>query len=277
LFGFVRSKSFISTAALLVLGMAIGVAHNHAMSSGSPFVLQDAATTVLYPAQTASRRLVGSGVWFLRVIRSRRAILKENAVLRREVRRLTVENATLHESCAQNVNLRKELGLRAGMAPPTIAAEVISRKESSWFDTATINRGSRAGVVKGAAVVNHRGLIGQVVAVSPFTAQVATLSDPSSSVGAMVQRSRSCGMIQGQGEAHLVLTYLPKDSDVKKGDIVTSSGMGGVVPKGFVIGRVVRVQRNAVAGTTSVLVRPSVKADQLEQVSVIGPKAAQPR
>jgi rod shape-determining protein MreC len=261
---------------MLVLCAIIGSAHNSAAGSGSPFFLQDAATTVLYPAQVAATRLVGSGIWFVRVMRSRKAILGENAVLRREVRRLTLENSRLRESHAENVNLRKELGLRRNVALPTIAAEVISRRQSSWFDTATISRGSRAGVAKGAAVVNHRGLIGQVVSVSPFAAQIVTLSDPSSGVGAMVQRSRSCGIIQGQGEESLVLNYLPKDADIKNGDIVTSSGMGQAVPKGFVIGRVIRVQRNAVAGTTSALVRPSVRVDQLQQVFVIASKAAQP-
>jgi rod shape-determining protein MreC len=273
MFGFFRSKSFISTAALLVLGVAVGVAHNGAVSSGSSFVVQDASTTVLYPVQVASSRLIGSGLWFMRIIRSRRAILKENAALRNEVRRLTRENATLHESYSENLALRRELGLRESLSLPTISAEVISRRESSWFDTATINRGSRAGVVKGAAVINHRGLIGQVIAVGPFSSQIATLSDPSSAVGAMVQRSRSCGIVQGQGEECLVLTYLPKDSDVKNGDVVTSSGMGGAVPKGFTIGRVIRVQRNGVAGTTSVLVRPSVRVDQIEHVFVIASKA----
>lgn len=261
---------------MLVLSAVIGAANNPAVGSGGPCMLQDAVSTVLYPAQITATRLLGSGLWFVRVMRSRRAILRENAALRSEVRRLTSQNSRLQESYSENISLRRELGLRRNMALPTISAEVISRRESSWFDTATISRGGRAGVARGAAVVNHRGLIGQVISVTPFSAQIATLSDPSSAVGAMVQRSRSFGIIQGQGEDRLVLNYLPKDADVRTGDVITSSGMGGAVPKGFVIGRVVRIQRNFVAGTTSAIVRPSVKVDQIEHVFVIGSAAAKP-
>lgn len=274
--GFLRSRSFISSAVLLVLGVIIGVAHNHAITSGTPMALQDAASTVLYPAQYAARRLVSSGSWFASVMRSRRSILKENASLRGEVRQLTQENARLRECSSENDSLRQSLGLRRNVTLRTAAAEVISRRQSSWFDMVTINLGSRAGITKGAAVMNHRGLVGQVVEVTPFTSQVETLFDPNSGVGAMVQRSRSSGIVYGQGEECLVLTYLPKDADVKKNDIVTSSGMGGVVPKGLVIGRVIKVQRNAVAGTTTAQVRPSVRVDRLEQVLVIRGKAGGP-
>lgn len=276
MFGFLRSKTFISTAVLLALGVAIGVAHERARGAGSSFIVQDAATTVLYPAQVAARRLVMSGNWLARVLRSRKSLLTERERLARELRQLRAENSRLRECVAENESLRKELGLSKNVPMPMIAAEVIARGESNWFDTARINQGSRAGVEVGAAVVNHLGLIGQVVEVSPFSSQIVTLSDPGSSVGAMVQRSRSCGVIQGQSEELLQLAYLPKDADVKESDIITSSGMGGVVPKGFVIGRVVKVDRNAVAGTTTVLVKPSVRADQLEHVFVMAVKVAKP-
>ncbi len=75
--------------------------------------------------------------------------------------------------------------------------------------------------------------------------------------------------MQGQGTDYLVLTYLPKDADVIKNDIIVSSGMGGVIPKGIPIGRVVSVIRDSVAGTTSALIRPSVKFDQIEYVFIL--------
>lgn len=274
--GFLRNKTFISTAALIILGVAVGAAQKRAAEQGRPYFHQDVLTTALLPVQYSARRIVASGNWFVRVMRSRRAILRENAALRRQVRKLTAENAALRELAAQRDVLRHQLGLKRSVQVPMVAADVVSRKASAWFYTAVINKGSRSGIELGAAVIDHRGLVGQVAQVGPFSAQIVSLADPGSSVAGMVQRSRSSGIVRGQGEGPLVLSYLPKDADVRKSDIVVSSGIGGVVPKGFVIGRVVRVIRNRSDETTSALVRPSVKVDELEQVFVAVRKQAGP-
>jgi len=117
--------------------------------------------------------------------------------------------------------------------------------------------------------VHFRGLVGQVVETSAYTSQVLALTDPSSAIGAMVRRSRSSGIVKGQGADILLFSYLPKDADIKPSDVVVSSGMGGVVPKGHVIGRVTKVTRDPVAGATSALVKPSVRFNQVEHVFVI--------
>jgi len=205
----------------------------------------------------------------VRVVRPRGSILRENARLRDEVRRLTWENARLAEAAEENARLRMLLGLKRNIPLDVVAAEVISRKAGNWFDTATIDRGRRAGIAPGDAVVNFRGLVGQVVESNLTSSQVAAITDPASSVGAMVRRSRSSGILQGQGSDYLALSYLPKDADVKCSDVVVTSGMGGVIPKGFVIGRVVKVLREATPGTTTALVRPSVRLDEVEQVFVV--------
>ena len=101
-----------------------------------------------------------------------------------------------------------------------------------------------------------------------MNSQMVFLTDQNSGVGGMVQRSRSAGMVQGQGADNLVLTYLPKDADVKVGDLVVSSGMGKVIPKGIPIGRVIEVVPNSLAGATSAVVKPSVRYDQVEQVLI---------
>ncbi|MDH7602689.1 MAG: rod shape-determining protein MreC [Armatimonadota bacterium] len=196
-------------------------------------------------------------------------ILRENALLRREVKRLTAENARLANAAQENVRLRQLLELKQNTPLKTIAAEVISRKPSNWFATATINRGRRDGVSPGDAVVDFRGLVGQIVEADLLSARVVSITDPSSAVGAMVRRSRSSGVLQGQASDYLALTYLPKDADVKVSDVVVTSGMGRVIPKGFVIGRVVRVMRNLTTGMTTALVRPSVRFDEVEHVLVV--------
>lgn len=255
----------------MLLGIIIGIAHNNALDSGKSSRVQDVVRSILLPVNSLSRAVFAVGDGASKVIRPRYAILRENANLRKEVRHLVRENATLREAAEENVRLRQALNLRDSVSLKMTSAEVISRKESTWFDTATIDRGRNSGIVPGSAVINYRGLIGQVLEVDSFSAQIVALTDTESAVGAMVQRSRTSGMLHGQGADYLVLTYLPKDADIKISDIIVSSGIGQVIPKGIVIGRVVRVIRNSIAGTTSALVRPSVNFDQVEQVLVVKP------
>ncbi len=264
-----RNRTAVYLAGLLILGILVGAAHNRALDAGRAFVLREAVQLALTPISIGCRRVFALGDWLTRAVRPRGAILRENARLRREVRRLTQENARLAEAAEENVRLRSALGLKRNVALEMIAAEVISRHASSWFDTVTIDRGRRDGIAPGDAVVNYRGLVGQVIESDLISSHVAAITDPTSAVGAMVRRSRSSGILQGQGSDYLALSYLPKDADVKDSDIVVTSGMGRVIPKGFVIGRVVKVMRSPTAGATTALVRPSVRLDEIEQVFVV--------
>lgn len=274
MFNFLRSKTVLTLVALVFLGVLVGSAQNRELASKKPFFVQDIVRSMLVPVNFSMHAVADVGRRAVLVFRPRSSIIRENDRLRKEVRDLKRENARLRELADESVSLRKELGFRQASTLEMTPAEIVSRGVSNWFDTATINAGSRSGVERGAAVVNHLGLIGQIVDTDPFTSEVVALSDQSSAVGAMVRRSRCSGVIQGQGADDLVLAYLPKDADVKVNDEVISSGMGQVVPKGLPIGRVVGVVRNSLAGTTSALVRPSVRFDQAEQVFVVKPGQA---
>ena len=266
---FLRSKTIITLIVLLLLGALIGSVQRRAQEAKRPFIVQDIVHSMLIPVNAVGRVASGIGDGFVNLLRPNHSIKKENTMLRRQVHELTFENAKLREAANENVGLKKMLGLQSTITSPRISAEVVSRDESNWFDSATINRGRNAEVENGDAVVDYRGLVGQISEAGPFSSQIVALGDLDSAVGAMVQRSRSCGILQGQGADYLALTWLPKDADIKESDIIVSSGAGQVIPKGFVIGRVVRVMRNAPGGTTSALVRPSVKFDQIEHVFVV--------
>ncbi|OFX13893.1 MAG: rod shape-determining protein MreC [Armatimonadetes bacterium RBG_16_58_9] len=265
-----HNHAVLTLVALLVLGIAIGTAHNRALQHGETLLLQDVTRSVLAPSEIAFSTIAVAGKSAARIAKPRRALLRENASLRIQLQRLTRENARLREMAGENARLREALDFRESTALKMIAAEVISRRESNWFDTATIDRGTKAGVERGNAIVTRSGkLIGQVAETGPFTAQMVSLTDSNSAVGAMVQRSRCTGILQGQSTDSLVLSLFSKDADVRKSDIVISSGVGQVIPKGFEIGRVASVRRKTVDGTTSVRVIPSVAFDQAEQVFVV--------
>jgi rod shape-determining protein MreC len=273
-----REKAVLTFIVLVALGVGIGAAHDRMVDRGAPFLIQEVVSLVLRPSASVFHLTAVAAGSARNVARPRRSILKENSDLRNEVLRLRTENAALAETAQENARLRAAVGLKQSAKLSTVAAEVISRKESTWFDTATIDRGRRAGVGKGWAVITTGWrLVGQVLDTDIFTSRMIALTDSNSAVGAMVQRSRCNGILQGQGGDFLTLSYLPKDADVKVGEIVISSGMGQMIPKGLVIGRVVKVVHNRVLGSTTALVRPSIRFDQIEQVFVVKPGQSVPR
>jgi rod shape-determining protein MreC len=271
-----QDKTVLFLVLLVAAGNALGYFNKTSLRAGKSFVVQDIARSAVLPFNFASSRIFTFFDHFILAIRPRSLILRENAELRQHVRNLTADNARLRESAYENQALRKAIGLREINRMPMFPAEVISRRESQWFDTATLNKGRRAGVQSALAVVNHYGLVGQITVVNAFSSEVVALTNPHSSVGAMVQRSRSAGIIQGQGTDTLVLNYLPMDASILVGDLIVTSGQGRIVPKGFVIGRVLSVTPNSATGTTSAVVKPSVRFDELEHVFITKPSSDVP-
>lgn len=263
---------------LVVFGVGIGAAHDHAIEHGSVSIVLEAVSIILRPSASAFHLTAVVAGAAHDAVRPRRYILKENATLRKEIAKLRAQNAALMEAAQENTRLRAALDLKRSTDLNMISAEIISRKESSWFDTATIGRGRAAGIRKGWAVVGSgRWLIGQVLDTDQYSSRIIALTDSNSAIGAMVQRSRCNGILQGQGGDYLTLSYLPKDADVKIGDVIISSGMGQMVPKGFIAGRVVKVVHNKSLGSTTALVRPSIRFDQVEHVFVVQPTQSVPK
>jgi len=228
-----------------------------------------AVRVALRPFQVAGVK-VGDGVHSVtRALRTRSSLLRENRRLRAEVRRLTYENGLLKDAAEQNIRLRRELGFKSSFPLPVVAARVIGRQPSGWFSTCVIDRGTRDGVRPGYAVASFRGLVGQVFEVSPTSSTVLVLSDSTSSIGALVQRSRAAGICKGQNSDVLLLNYLAPDADIRVGDVIVSSGIGQLVPKGLPIGRVIAIRNDPGGFTKHALLRPSVRFDQLEEVFIV--------
>ena len=219
----------------------------------------------------------GIGRWFSRqsgwLFRGR-STDAENRRLRDENRQLKDEIARLKEADATAIRLRAAVGFAE--QPPTrkIAADVVSVRPISGFETLVINRGSRSGIHLHSVVACPMGLVGQVSDAGPNTCVVQLLTEANSAAGARVQRpeSRAVGICKGDGGPLLSLAYLNQDSDVKLNDIIVSSGLGGakgVYPKGIVMGRVVSVTPDASGSTKNVRVKPVVDFNKLEEVFVL--------
>jgi rod shape-determining protein MreC len=135
--------------------------------------------------------------------------------------------------------------------------------------TLTIDRGERDQVRRGMAVLAPQGVVGQVSEASHAAARVVLLTDHNSGIDAVVQRTRARGIVQGGTDGACYMNYLSRDADVVEGDLVITSGLDRVFPKGIVVGEVVEVSRRHRGLLQAAVVRPSVALDRLEEVLVV--------
>ena len=159
---------------------------------------------------------------------------------------LTASQDTLAElSEAQKTAERLEglVGLQSTYNLKSTAARIVGASGDAWTSTVTIDKGSADGLTINMPVTSSAGVIGQIIEVSAKTSTVRLIGDENSGVSAMVQDTRAQGMLQGQPDGTLRLDYVSADSDVKVGDIIVTSGIGGVFPKGLPLGTVSSVEK----------------------------------
>ena len=150
----------------------------------------------------------------------------------------------------------------------TTAAGIIAAAASPDFRTVTIDKGSSDGLLRDMAVIEPAGVVGRVVVTAPRAAKVQLLVDRNAAAGALIERSRAQGVALGVGDEWLRLGFVSETSDVIVGDVVVTSGIDGIFPKGFVIGRVDRIEKNGLA-YFEIVVRPAVDFSRLEEVLVV--------
>jgi rod shape-determining protein MreC len=141
---------------------------------------------------------------------------------------------------------------------------VIGRDVSPYFRSLLLDRGRSSGVLSGMPVLADRGLVGLVTATTPSAARTMLLVDRRAAVDAVVERSRALGIVRGTGTPSLEFEFLLRGADVKPGDVVLTSGVGGVYPKGLRIGVVEEVSAQKRALVHTARVAPAVDFGQLE-------------
>jgi rod shape-determining protein MreC len=192
----------------------------------------------------------------------------ENELLREEIKKYQVVDSKYREALATNVRLEKLLELKENLAPPTLTALIQGRDPSLWFKTLTVNRGSSDGVSKGMPVVAVEGVVGHVLDSTAHYAKVLQANDPNCAIEVLIQESRVQGILKGTGSGYR-LHYVLKNNDVKVGDQVVTSGLGGVFSKGIPVGIVSSVVSNRRGMFLDIEVTPAVNFERLEHVIVI--------
>ena len=199
---------------------------------------------------------------------------------------LTADQATLSELQAENDELRSRnaeleeaeqtatrlqglLDLQSSYNLQSTAAHIISGSSDSWSSTVTIDKGTSSGLSVGMPVTSSSGVIGQIVECGATSSTVLLVTDESSSVSAMVQSSRAQGMLDGSAAGEVRLDMIRTDQTVEVGDIVVTSGLGGVFPKGLPLGKVTSVEKNPGSMYYTIVVEPYAHTENAEEVLVI--------
>ena len=196
-------------------------------------------------------------------------VRQENRRLKLEVDSLKRENSSYRELVATQERLSELLKFREAVSQPAVAAQVVGLDPTGWFQSVVINKGTKSGIKLDMPVVNASGVVGRIVSVSFHYAKVLLVIDQNSAVDCLVQRSRDRGMVRGQSARVCRLDYVVKSGDVKEGDVVITSGLGRVFPKGLPIGTVSNVKEGYGTLFKEIEVTPAVDFSKLEEVLVI--------
>lgn len=196
-------------------------------------------------------------------------VYEENKKLQKDNVRLILENQRLKEEGLENERLRALLDFKSRVEYRVIPAEVVALEPSRKSNTILISAGQRDGVKKFLPVINMQGLVGKVIEVYPGNSLVELLLDPHCRVAALVKRSRVHGIVKQQKGKNLGLENVPSGADVRYGDEVISSGLGGVFPPALRIGTVLKTEDRKSSIFKYVQVQPSADFNSLEELFVI--------
>lgn len=189
--------------------------------------------------------------------------------LKAENEKLQARNAELEESEQTAKRLQDLLNLQDSYSLQSTGARIISGSTDSWTSSVTINMGSAAGLTVGMPVMASNGVIGQITECGATTSTVRLITDENSSVSAMIQSSRAQGMLVGSATGQLTLDMIATDQTVNVGDVVVTSGLGGVFPKGLPLGKVTNVESAPGSLYLEITVEAFASTENFEEVIVI--------
>lgn len=259
---------------VLLLGCVLAGVQSHSGSTGREALPNDLASRLTRPFRgllTSIGNGLGRGGQFFRHVFE---LERENRELKEQLERARTEPERVAEWEREVQRLRQLLAMRDRLAEPAIAARVIGRSPSPWFQTLDLETGSRDGVRAGCAVVGPSGLVGQVYRVARTSSKVLCLTDRQGSVGARLQPDRVrdvLGVCRGEGQELLTMTCPNPTAQVRPGDAVMTSGHehGSRFPAGLLIGHVLSVQPRPHESCLVLTVRPASELGRVEEVLVL--------
>jgi len=243
---------------------------------GGPTRAADLLALTLNPVQSVLARVhrAALGTWHTLV--DWRSVRSENAVLRAENERLRIQALQVRETDQENKRLRRLLALRDRLPLTTLTGEIIGRDGGGWARSLTVNRGKSDGIAQQMPVIVPEGLVGRVAQVRTGASVVQLLNDPASTVGAVVQRTRTAGLIEGEPSGGLRFKFMARDgAGVTAGDLIVTSGVGSLFPKGIPVGRITAIEDKGSALFHFAVVVPAVDFARVEEILLLTGQSTQ--
>ena len=268
----VPRKPYAWLITLIILSLVITTLWFREGTTGGPL------TTTRTVIQTVATPLEAVGTWTTSPVRNFFAWASDLGVSRSQLQAISEQNDELRARVIEleerhlTYDRLNELMSVVPTATPNdavLAASVIGLPRSSYEQVIVLNRGTRSGVGLHMPVVTHQGLLGRTIEVGPNYSKVRLITDQSSGVAALVQRGRYAGTVEGSLGGDLRLNFVPIDAEIEAGDVVLTSGIGGIFPKGLVVGEVVRVDETHNTLFQLITLRSMVNMNSLEEVLIL--------
>jgi len=236
-----------------------------------------ALSAAAYPVQLAVNSPSAAWHWVRDNFVSRERLAAENAALREANKALELRALRIESLEAENAQLRELEAALPDLAERWLVAEVLAVELSTLRQRVVVNKGAADGVFTGQSVLARGGLMGQVMRVGPWSAEVILISDPEHAVPVQVARSGLRTIAVGQGNTGVMtLPYLPVNSDIKVDDLLVTSGLGGVFPAGYPVARVLDVGRDPGQPLAQVHAQPLAAIDRDREVMLVWFRAGHP-
>lgn len=268
---FFKNKIVIAVAAVtlavFIFGGVFGVA------SGNGFIT-NVVGVIFSPAQKLVSSVASTIDGFTVYMWEMKSYKEENERLVSEINRLKKENRTIEDYKIENDRLTALLGIKESMSQyETMAARIVAYEPNNWYETIVISKGSGDGIEVGNVVVAGDGVIGQIAEVGSNWARVSAIINVDNAVGVRVVRTGDIAVTEGDislcKDGFCKMTFMSKDSSVIVGDIVETSGLGGVYPAGLTVGKVREIFSDNSATQQYAVIEPEVKFEDLREVLVI--------
>lgn len=225
---------------------------------------------------TVAAPISRAGKWLSTPFRSFFAWVDDLGVSRGELKELRTQNkelrsrvVALEETRLDNQRLAQLVTSTNAQGYKGIDATVISMPPGSWEQVITVDKGTKAGVAINMPVLGPYGLLGQVVEVGPSYSRVRLTTDQKSGIASLIQRGRESGITKGTIKGGLTLDFVSNESTVTAGDVVLTSGIGGVYPKGLLIGEVLEVSKETNSLYKSIKLSPANDISTVENVLIL--------
>ena len=229
-------------------------------------------STVVYPIQTLASMPNDIGRWFSEYFQDRKQLQEKNAAL--EITNLLnhVRIQKMQALERENMRLRELLGSSFRLQEHVLVAELLTIDLDPFSQQVLIDKGRRSGVFEGQPVLDATGVMGQVTEVTPFSSRVVLLTDPGHGIPVQLNRNGLRAVATGRGLGGILqLEYLPHNADVREGDLLVTSGLGGRFPAGYPVGTVISVEFPQGKAFANIKVKPAAKLDSSREVLLVLP------